>query len=249
MRKREPIYVGVDREPKPRKRREARKPPRQFFPSPSQILKSYLSRYVSFLLLGVMVALFFLLLGVRVGLGSGSFGIVIHHLALSRALVLSRPWTIITSIFTHSGFFHLFINGIILFFLGPELERRVGRRSFLLLFLGAGSVAGLAQISVISPGIIVLGASGAIFGILATLTVLSPRMPILLFFFIPMQLWMVTLGFGLYEGVSALYASGGPIAHLAHFTGLLVGIGYGFKLRRERRRYRYPIRQLMGGRW
>ncbi len=105
--------------------------------------------------------------------------------------------------------------------------------SFLMLFLGAGVVASLGQILITQPAVEVLGASGAIFGILGTLTIISPRMPILLFFIVPLPLWTFTLGYGLLEAILAFTSSGGSIAHLAHFVGLLVGAGYGLIARRN----------------
>lgn len=134
----------------------------------------------------------------------------------------------------------MLVNGIVLFSLGPVLEMRIGRRRFVYLFLGAGILAGAAQLLVIPSNIVVLGASGAILGVLGTLTVLAPRLLVLLFFFVPMQLWMVTLVFGGLSALLVFTAQGGSIAHMAHFTGLVVGLVYGYKLqRKERRRHRY----------
>lgn len=215
------------------------------------LMKIFFLRHASLTLLLAMVLVGFVQLIAWGILGPGYYrmgdhGTFLYFLAASRSTVLSRPWTLVTSIFAHGGFFHLFINGILLFFLGPVLERRVGRKKFVLLFLGSGIVAGIAQLLSMSSNIVVLGASGGIFGVLGTLTVLSPRLPILLFFFVPMQLWMLTLGYGLIEAFLAFSGGGGPIAHMAHFTGLVVGLVYGYKLRRERR-FVHPLEELIRG--
>jgi len=157
----------------------------------------------------------------------------IEFLAPSYSTFLQRPWTLITSIFAHGSFGHMLINGIVLFFIGPALERRIGSSKFLMLFIGAGVIATLAQVLITQPVGVVLGASGAIFGILGTLTILSPRMPIFLFFIVPLPLWTFTLGYGLLEAILAFTSSGSGIAHLAHFVGLLVGAGYGLIARRS----------------
>ena len=173
----------------------------------------------------------------------GDYNTFLYYLTPSRAMVLARPWTLVTSIFLHAGFLHLFVNGLVLFSFGPVLEMRIGRRRFLYIFFGSGIIAGAAQILVIPPDVVVLGASGAILGALGTLTVLAPRLPVLLFFFIPMPLWVASLGFGILSAILAFFTIGGSIANMAHLTGLIVGFIYGYKLRRkERKGYRYLLR-------
>lgn len=166
----------------------------------------------------------------------GDYSTFLYYLAPSRATAIARPWTLLTSIFLHAGFTHLLVNGIALFFFGPMLEMRIGRKRFLHIFLGAGVLASAAQLLVIPSDIVVLGASGAILGALGTLTVLAPRLPVLLFFLIPMQLWMVTLGFGAISAILAFSGPLGSIAHTAHLSGLVVGLAYGYKARREGRK-------------
>ncbi len=98
-------------------------------------------------------------------------------------------WTIITSMFMHGGFFHLFVNMFSLFFLGSLTERIIGRKRFFWAYLIAGIFGSLffvlfAYIGGFVPrgdyvfgGIddFAVGASGAIFGLLGILAVLLPR--------------------------------------------------------------------------
>ena len=173
----------------------------------------------------------------------GNQGTFLYYLAPSQATVLVRPWTLVTSIFLHAGFLHLLVNGMVLFFFGPTLEMRIGRRRFLYVFLGAGILAAAAQLLILSGDPVVLGASGAILGVLGSLTVLAPRIPVLLFFLIPMPLWVVTAGFGVLSAALVFFDPGAPIAHMAHLTGVVVGLAYGYKLKREeRKKYRYFAR-------
>jgi len=207
-----------------------------FLKSPSflGIIKNFIFSNTTSILIFAMVLVYISQLIVRGILGLNFYReSFITLLAPSLNTVLYRPWTLLTSIFAHGNTMHLFLNGLVLFFIGPPLERRIGRKKFVYIFLASGAIASLAQILVTDPQVIVLGASGSIFGILGTLTVLAPKMPILLFFFLPMQLWMLTLGYGIVETILALQSAGSQIGHMAHVSGLAVGLIYGYKLRRE----------------
>lgn len=148
-------------------------------------------------------------------------------------------WTWVTSVFSHGSPIHLFGNAIVMFFFGPVLERKIGSKRFGALFLGAGMVAGLAQIfsgyllgNPVASG--VLGASGGIMAILATLSVLNPDLKVYLYFVLPIPIWVLTIGYaalsvvGVFSSFSVL---GGNIAHLAHLAGLFIGAAYGVRLK------------------
>lgn len=96
-------------------------------------------------------------------------------------------WTLVTHMFSHVLFFHLFVNMFSLWFVGRFVEKIIGRRRFLIFYLVAGLFAG--AVSVLgagyfgygigerifgSPSIPMLGASGAIFGLVGVLAVLVP---------------------------------------------------------------------------
>ncbi|MFC7044977.1 rhomboid family intramembrane serine protease [Halobacteriaceae archaeon GCM10025711] len=164
-------------------------------------------------------------------------------------------WTWVTSVFSHSiaGFFHIFVNSIVLYFFGPVVERRIGSRRFAGLFLASGVIAGLSQVVVValtSPvptGVV--GASGAIMGIMGVLTVLNPNLRVYLYFIIPMPLWVLTAGFAV---LSLFFISSGGVgafgfAQLAHLTGLGVGLMYGMYLKNEGTRAPEQL-QFGGGR-
>jgi len=146
-------------------------------------------------------------------------------------------WTWVTAVFAHGGFGHILVNSIVLYFFGPIVERRVGTRAFVALFLGAGILAGLAQIVTafaLGEFSAVVGASGAIMAIMGVLTVLNPQLKVYLYFILPVPLWLLTVGFAGYSVFIALGGGigAGGVAHLAHLTGLVVGLGYGERLRR-----------------
>jgi hypothetical protein len=164
-------------------------------------------------------------------------------------------WTWVTSIFAHSptNFMHIFFNSIVLYFFGPVVERKIGSKAFAALFLGAGVVAGLAQVlatMAVGGAASVLGASGAIAALLGVLTVLNPNLRIYLYFILPMPLWVAT---GLFAAYSVLVSTAGGIgaggvAQLAHLAGLGIGLAYGLYLKRTGTRAPQQLRIGGGGR-
>lgn len=144
---------------------------------------------------------------------------------------LRRPWTLITSMFSHApgNIWHILVNGMVLFFFGPTLERLVGSKRFAALFFVAGVAAGLGFVA--ATGASVLGASGAIFGVMGALTALRPNMRVYVNFLIPMPLWVLTLLYAAFSLV--MIPSGGStgVADLAHLIGLVVGLAWGFSVK------------------
>jgi membrane associated rhomboid family serine protease len=147
-------------------------------------------------------------------------------------------WTFLTSIFMHAGFFHLFVNMLSLVFVGPLIERIVGKRRYILFYLLSGIFAGLffVLMSLIFVGdfeAYAVGASGALFGLIGLLMVLTPNLPVYLMFVpIPIKmkyaapgmliiLWLISFT----ESVS--------IGNTAHLGGLIAGIFYGIYLRKK----------------
>lgn len=171
------------------------------------------------------------------------------EIAFQPSSALQKPWTFLTSMFTHSMFFHLFVNMLSLFFLGSFLERLIKPKRFIPLYLISGLIAGLffvlfsyyplskiPGIGISNPNVMAVGASGAIFGIGGALAVLTPRIPVYIMFIpIAAPLWLgVTIMFGVLWLITA--AAGLPIGNAAHLGGLIAGISYGFYLRIRHRK-------------
>ena len=155
-------------------------------------------------------------------------------------------WTIFTSMFSHIYFWHIMVNMITLSFIGGFVQKILGQKRYLFFYLASGIFASLFFIllSVLfkdyswgerffgSPGIFALGASGAIFGLAGLITVLIPRMKVLVYFILPMQMWMAMVFFlGFFWILSAF--AGLPIGNSAHLGGFLAGIIYGFYLKNK----------------
>ena len=90
-------------------------------------------------------------------------------------LTLLLPWTPITAIFLHASILHILFNMYSLFVFGPILEHLLGRARFLALYLIAG-FGGSVAVALLSPGGGVLGASGAIFGLMGAYFVIARRL-------------------------------------------------------------------------
>lgn len=143
-----------------------------------------------------------------------------YYFVLSGSNLYARPWTLVTHIFLHGNMGHLFFNMLFLFFFGPVLERRVGSDKFLFIFLFCGLLGGLGHV-LTSPDSAVLGASGALYGVLGTLVILEPDMLIFVYF-LPMKITHAVVLLAAFDILMS--GSGDMIAHTAHLSGLLGGL-------------------------
>ncbi len=161
-------------------------------------------------------------------------------LELNPLEITSKPWTLVTHIFLHAGPIHLLFNMMFLFFLGPELERRIGGKRFLIVFFLSGIIAGIGYslwsyftfIVFDNPIAPAVGASGALFGIFACLTVLAPDIQLYIYF-IPMKITYALIFFALLDLL--LIGSGDTIARSAHLTGVAAGLVLGWHIKRSGR--------------
>jgi membrane associated rhomboid family serine protease len=158
------------------------------------------------------------------------------YLALFPLDVLSRPWTLVTHIFLHSGPVHLLFNMLFLFFFGPELERRIGGKRFLAVFFLSGIVAGtgysLWSVFILQSAAPAVGASGALFGIFACLAVLAPHIQVYIYF-IPMKITYALIFFALLDLL--FIGSGDAIARSAHLSGVIAGLVMGKRIKKTGR--------------
>lgn len=180
-----------------------------------------------------------------------------------------NPAQLITYMFMHGGFTHLFFNMFALWMFGNLLERVLGSRRFLIYYTVCGVGAALVQELVwqfswqsillahvtgpagstvtdvinaansgmtdfsmddffngyLGGGMVTVGASGAVFGILLAFGMIFPNMPMYLFFIpIPVKAKWVVIGYGLLELYFGLSGNQPGVAHFAHLGGMLFGI-------------------------
>ena len=149
---------------------------------------------------------------------------VVPFLALRPADVLRQPWTLLTYMFAHAGGFHLLFNMIVLFFFGRALEERWGSTEFLKFYVAAG--LGGALLSFITPGSTILGASGAVNGLMMAFAMIWPESPIHLFGVLPVKAkWLVAF-LAAFSLAAALGGTGAGVAHWAHLGGFAAGFAY-----------------------
>lgn len=134
------------------------------------------------------------------------------------------PWQLITYMFLHGGIGHIFFNLFALWIFGTAIENTIGTRRFTQYYFLTGIGAGILHFLITGSGAAVIGASGAVFGLLIAFGMMFPNREIF-FLFIPVPIkakyFVVMYGaFELMMGVSSLQTG---IAHFAHLGGMVVG--------------------------
>ena len=153
------------------------------------------------------------------------FPVITADFVLKSSDVFSRPWILITAIFLHAGITHLVFNGFALLMFGSILEELIGSRLFAAVFVVAGVVSSVASAFIYSS---VLGASGAIFGILGALTVLRPNMTVWVYY-LPMPMYMAAAVWAITDLFGFIVTTN--VANAGHLAGLAAGIVAGFLIR------------------
>ena len=212
----------------------------------------------------------------------------LDNLAITPSLILAGEnlWTLITSMFSHVLFFHIFANMFSLFFIGNFLEKIVCKKRFILVYLISGLIGGIFFVlsgAIFNSDIPGIGASGAVFGLLGVLALLVPYSriylivgPLILIFLgfvigeiiplnflsvfnmvinvliilmifsifsfnkkirrfaVPLELpmWLLPIVAIVPLTVIGFFVNL-PIGNSAHIGGLVVGLGYGFYLRKK----------------
>jgi membrane associated rhomboid family serine protease len=139
-------------------------------------------------------------------------------------------YTLFTSVFIHGGFAHIFGNMFVFFFVGSALEERISPKNFLIIYLLTG-VAGALTHSVLNLGswVPLIGASGAIFGVMGALAFAFPRdevvMPvgIGIMFLTKIKVIYAVIFFAVIETIVVALDVQDTTAHFAHLGGLLAG--------------------------
>jgi len=142
-----------------------------------------------------------------------------------------QPYQLFTYMFAHADIFHIFFNMLMLVFFGPILEEFWGQKKFLLFYMIAGIGAGIFNILMdlffgLGAFTIMLGASGAVYGVLTAFGIIFPNMELRLLFlpfsFKAKYMVMVLGSIAIYSGFRSDPSDN--TAHLAHLGGIVVAI-------------------------
>jgi membrane associated rhomboid family serine protease len=183
---------------------------------------------------------------------SGGEAFVIRYSLIPSAFLNGQqPVTnVISCMFLHGGFAHIFGNMLYLYIFGDNVEDNLGRFKFFLFYMLCGIIAMLAQAySAPESTVPNIGASGAIAGVLAAYLILFPhnRIRVLIFFplVVTMSAWFVLglwIATQLLSGWTSTYhqaaaSAQGGIAYMAHVGGFFAGVVFTFVFRRHEARH------------
>jgi membrane associated rhomboid family serine protease len=137
----------------------------------------------------------------------------------------------VTYMFLHAGFFHIFFNMFALFIFGTYLEGKIDQKTFLAIYFASGIIGNVGYM-ITAPGSMIpgLGASGAIYGIMGALAMISP-FAIIYFYGVPMPMLVASIVWIVTEFLGVFVPS--DVAHGAHLGGLFFGIAVGLYLRSQ----------------
>ncbi|OGH60416.1 MAG: hypothetical protein A3G34_10275 [Candidatus Lindowbacteria bacterium RIFCSPLOWO2_12_FULL_62_27] len=144
-------------------------------------------------------------------------------LAPAQALEGGMVWQFFTYMYLHFDVMHVLFNLFGLFMFGPDVEQVMGSRKFFTYYTLCGFGAALLA-CIAYPNGIILGSSGALYGVLVAFAVLFPYRPVYLWFFpVPVQArWFIVI-FGLIDLIYSIEGAGN-VAHVAHLGGLATGL-------------------------
>ena len=138
-----------------------------------------------------------------------------------------RLWQTFTYLFLHGGWIHILFNMLVLWMFGKDLEMDWGKNEFLIFYfvcgIGSGLITVLANIN--SP-IVIVGASGSIYGVLVAYGFTYPNRTVYLYGVFPLKVKYVVLGFGVIAFVASLSITQSKVSHITHLAGMIIGIIY-----------------------
>ncbi len=152
---------------------------------------------------------------------------MIRIFGLSAETIWPLIWQPVTYMFMHGGVWHVAINMFVLWMFGAELETIWGKNEFLKYYFVTGIGAGIIWLffNIGGANTILIGASGAVYGILMAYGLMFPNRTVYIYFLFPVKVkWFV-----IFIGAIAFFSSmgtGSNISHLTHLSGMLIGYLY-----------------------
>ena len=135
-----------------------------------------------------------------------------------------KIWQLFTYLFIHGDLLHILLNMFMLWVCGQDLENQWGKKDFFLFYffcgIGAGFITVLFNIHSITP---IVGASGAIYGLLIAYGFTYPNRILLLYGLFPIKAKYVVLGFGFVAFIASFSTNQSNISHITHLSGMIIG--------------------------
>jgi len=236
------------------KRKKQKMSYRYYRPSFFHGFRFFPSAIKYFIIINVIVYLFLIFFGLNFKISGVPLYIYIYkYFALNPIGDGFKIWQLITYMFIHDpkGIFHILFNMLMLWMFGTEVENLWGTRRFLVYYSTAGIGAGITHLIIaplfdqIGP---VVGASGAIYGIMTAFAIMFPDRMIFLYFLIPIPARIFVAILVFFDLIMGIFGSDG-IAHFAHLGGAVVGFIYiklmysGFDLSELLAKFKLPKKQ------
>ena len=150
---------------------------------------------------------------------------VMDYLAFSgENLQKGRIWTIVSSLFLHGDFTHLFGNMVFLYIFGNTIENELGEKWLLVPFFCGGVGSFIISVMFYDPSILLIGASAAIFTLTAMVMLLKP---LKFSFYFLMPLGLVALIYFSYNLLAIYMGTQGNVSFIGHIIGFSVGVPFG----------------------
>jgi membrane associated rhomboid family serine protease len=149
-------------------------------------------------------------------------GMIENLFAFVPAEALRHPWTILTYMFVHGGFGHILFNMLSLYFFGPRVEERLGGRRFAIMYFVSGMMGALLSVF-FAPYAAIIGASGAVFGVMLAFAHFWPRDQILIWGILPVEARVMVIAMTVMAVVFGFTGAQSGVAHFAHLGGFVGG--------------------------
>jgi len=147
---------------------------------------------------------------------------IANLLAFVPSDALLRPWTLVTYMFVHASTSHILFNMLSLYFFGPRVEERLGSRRFIILYFLSG-ISGAILSMIFARYSPIVGASGAVFGIMLAFAKFWPTAEIYIMGILPLQARIAVLLMAAAALWSGVQGSRGGVADFAHLGGFVGG--------------------------
>ena len=138
-----------------------------------------------------------------------------------------KLWQACTYLFIHGGFIHILFNMLVLWMFGKDLEVDWSKNEFLIFYFTCGIGAGLVTVlTSMNSFVPIVGASGAIYGILVAYGFTYPNKMVYLYGIFPLKVKYMVLGLGIIAFFASLSTSQSSISHITHLSGMIIGVIY-----------------------